>query len=90
MPVEDFPSKESRITSNDITPYDELTKFLEERQRTEAEIIQALEIAIKSVFELPWDVWDLAISEIVSIGVEFEIEPDVILGLYASLYPVVE
>jgi hypothetical protein len=35
-------------------------------------------------------VWDLAISEIVSIGVEFEIEPDVILGLYASLYPVVE
>ncbi len=72
--------------SGDLTPFDSLAQFLEERDdRTEAEVTQAIEVAIQTVLQYPEEDWDVHMGEIIGIAINYGINPDTVLAMYASL-----
>ena len=73
--------------THEITPFDELQKYLEETDRSTFEILRAVGIAISRALDMQSSEYNIEelIGEITGVALQYGIDPDDVLAIYVEL-----
>jgi len=72
--------QDAKVT-NELTPFDDLAKYLEDHERTDSEKLEAISRALTIIIENSEGYPD-GLDEIIGIGLEHNIEPDVVIRIF--------
>jgi hypothetical protein len=70
--------------SYEITPFDDLAKYLEDHERTDVEKLEAVARALKAIVESP-DNYPDGLDEVTGIALESNIDPDEVIRIFEEL-----